>query len=90
MQDSQHFIIHLPVSSSGFGFQVLLGTKPGQTVEVGHTGHGLFGSWHDIVTTDITSQTPFTLEMRVQMDSYIEVVLQVLRPPHERRYLPKA
>lgn len=90
MQDSQHFIIHLPISSSGFGFQVLLGTKPGQTMEVGHTGHGLFGSWHDIVTTDITSQTPFTLEMRVQMDSYIEVVLQVLRPPHERRYLPKA
>lgn len=36
-----------------------------------HTGHGLFGTWHDIVTTDTTSQIPFSLEIRVQMDSYI-------------------
>lgn len=86
MQDPQPFTIHLPISSSDCGFKVLLGTKPGQTMEVGHTGHVLFG----IVTTDTTSQIPFTLEIRVQMDSYIEVVLQVLLLDHDRRYLPKA
>lgn len=55
MQDSQHFTIHLPISSSGLGFKVLLGVKPGQTMEAGHTGHVLFGTWHDIVTADCTS-----------------------------------
>lgn len=45
------------------------GDKPGQTMEVGHTGHVLFGTWHDIVTTDSTSKIPSPLEIRVQMDT---------------------
>lgn len=68
MQNLQHFTIHLPISC--LGFKVLLGAKPGQTMEIGHSGHVLFGTWHDIVTTDSTSKIPFTLEIRVQMDSY--------------------
>lgn len=71
MQDSQHFTIQLPISSSGFGFKVLLGTKPGQTMEVGHTGRVLSDTWQDIVTTNTTSQIPFTLEVRVQMELYL-------------------